>query len=263
MEDYREIKGMNWSSLKQMDVSPMAYQWSREHPRKDEPFLSLGRIVHMAILQPELFDKTCVKRPETWDSWRTKKSQEWRDEQTAQGKEVITDENAKTLRGILTNLSAHREASILNNTRKETPVTWHDKGVLCKARVDAASSDRLIEVKTTHDLTSFVRYDFFKHLYHGQIAWYLDGLITANICSHESNVYMIVCETKPPFDVAIFEISDETITYGRQLKTRLFDTWIACKEANIWPGRYPSMTVFDPPNWYQDKEMYDEDLLEE
>ena len=262
-QEYSELKAMNWSSLRHMDVSGLAFKWSVEHPREDMPYFSFGRIAHLAILQPELFDETCVKRPDQWDSWRTKASKEWKEKQLEQGKEIITDEDARVVTFLRKNFFKHPCSNILENTKKEEVITWHDKGVYCKARVDAISADRLIELKTTHSLSHFVRRGFFSYLYHGQIAWYLDGAIESGFCNDKTNVYIIACETNPPYDVAIFRVSDEIIRYGRRLKARLFDTWIACKDASVWPGQYPNITVLEPPYWYRDEDVDDEDIGDE
>ena len=72
---YTDIKAMNWSSLKNMDVSAKMFQWRVDHPRPDAAHLSLGTAIHSAILEPNNFDKEYHVRPDGIDL-RTKAGKE-------------------------------------------------------------------------------------------------------------------------------------------------------------------------------------------
>lgn len=261
MKNYEAIKALNWSSLKEMYISPRNFLWKHHFPREDKIFLSLGRVIHMALLEPDKFEEQCVKRPAIWDSWRTNASKEWKKEQIFQGKEILTDQDAQIIDNILANFATHPDCHVLNFTKKEQVIEWKEQGIKCKGRLDAVSNDRVIDIKTTNNLFDFVRRDFFRYLYHGQLAWYFDGAISSGFTSKHSQVYVIACETSPPFDVAIFRLADEILNVGRNLKNELLETWIACKTANIWPGIYPNLTVLnDVPPWAPGQNEYREDI---
>ena len=249
-KNYDTIKALNWSSLKEIYVSPRNFLHKHHHPVADKVFFSLGRIIHMEILEPEKFADVCTVRPEEFDSWRTKASKEWKKEQIALGKEIMTHQESLIVGNIVINFSLHPDYNILKNTSKEQILEWKDSGVNCKGRLDAVSNDKVIDLKTTNNLSSFIRRDLFRYLYHGQLAWYLNGAINSGFTSVNSEVYIIACETSPPFDVAIFRIGDEIIETGRALKDDLLHKWISCKTANIWPGIYPNtVDVEDVPSW--------------
>jgi len=261
MKKYESIDALNWSSLKEIYISPRNFLWKHYFPKGDTVFFSLGRSVHMALLEPDKFENQYVKRPSEWDSWRTNASKEWKKEQIFQGKEILTEDDSRIIENIQVNFAVHPDCKVLEFTKKEQIIEWKDNGVKCKGRLDAVSNDRVIDIKTTNNLFDFVRRDFFRYMYHGQLAWYLDGAISAGFTSKKSDVYVIACETKPPFDVAIFEISDEILSVGRNLKNVLLNVWISCKTANIWPGIYPNLTVLnDVPPWAPGQNKYDDEI---
>lgn len=250
MTDYASIDALNWSSLKLMADSPLMYQWRQKHPRPDTKALSLGRKAHMAVLEPERYEQDCVRRPDEWDSWRTKASKEWRDEQLAAGREVMTDEEADKIELIRNAVYGHEDAMRrLDGTRREESIVWTVDGVRCKGRVDAIAPDRLPDLKTTRNLGTFVSRDAAALLYHGQLAWYLDGAIKAGACSPDAQAYAIAVETEPPYDCASFVLDDQLLSEGRTLWRYLFDLWMSCRDAGVWPGRYPSETPLHFTRW--------------
>lgn len=250
MPEYRDIKALNWSSLKLMHDSPRMYKWRQDHPRADTGAMSLGRIIHMAILEPDRFELDCVRRPDEWDSWRTKAAREWRTKQQTRGREVLTDEDADLVEIIRERLEGHVDATmLLDGTDREIPLTWEVNGVSCKGRLDALARDRIVDLKTTRDLGLFMRRDAAQMLYHGQLAWYLDGAIAAGRCDDDADAYIVAVETSEPYDIAALRLSTVTLDAGRWLWKSLLDQWVTCKETGLWPGKYPSLEDLDLPSW--------------
>jgi len=60
MQDYYSVQAVNISSLKHMRRSPMHYLEVVANQRKDTRALALGRVAHMAVLEPERFDRAAV-----------------------------------------------------------------------------------------------------------------------------------------------------------------------------------------------------------
>ena len=46
---------------------------------------------------------------------------------------------------------------------------------------------------------------------------------------------------------------------GRALWRRLLDNWLSCRELDLWPGRYPSLTPLDLPTWAAGMRLEDEE----
>ena len=62
--DYNQMKALNYSGAKQILVSPAHYQAWLDEVREETPALKLGRLVHLASLEPEVFDRTVRLMPE-------------------------------------------------------------------------------------------------------------------------------------------------------------------------------------------------------
>ncbi|MCP3884182.1 MAG: hypothetical protein GY700_01660 [Propionibacteriaceae bacterium] len=256
--EYSKIKALNWSSLKPMAESALHCQWLRCHPRVDTEALRLGTVVHMAVLEPDRYETECVRRPNKWDSWRTKASKEWRQDQIDAAMWVLTDDEADRVDRMVDAISRHSDAvRLLSNTRTEEAITWEIDGVPCKGRVDAISADRVVDLKTCRDLGLFVRRDAASMLYHGQLAWYLDGAIAAGACSPDAAAYVVPVESDGPYDCAALRLSERSLDAGRRLWRRLLDEWITCRDTGLWLGRYPSEDILDMPLWAPG--MYDDD----
>jgi exodeoxyribonuclease VIII len=268
---YRAIDALNWSSLKLMAESPLMYKWRLENPRPDTAALTLGRAIHMAILEPEKFAENYAARPHGLDL-RTKSGREWKETTEEYGFEILTEDQGDVIERCVASVNAHEPArALLEGTRKEETITWTDPelGVECKGRLDAIAPDRLVDLKTTRDMGRFER-DAADLLYHGQLAWYLDGAIASGKLSPDGEVYvrrryseegefdeealrhpvyMVVVETKEPYDVAALQVPPYVLEAGRTLYRELLELWVACRESDLWPGRFPAVSQFELPRW--------------
>src|SRR5210317_193522 len=61
-DKYLAEKNYSNSFLKQVLISPKNAKWLLDHPneQQDTPSLSLGRLVHTFVLEPELFEQEVV-----------------------------------------------------------------------------------------------------------------------------------------------------------------------------------------------------------
>lgn len=247
-DDYRALDALNWSSLKMMGDSPLLYRWRQEHPRPDTAALSMGRAIHVAVLEPAEFGAAYREKPADVD-YRTKSGKAWRDEATARGVEIITPEQSDTIVQCCESIASHADASaLLSGTRREETIRWTVDGVACKGRVDAVNAERVVDLKTCRDLGKFER-DAASFCYHGQLAWYLDGAIAAKATDPDAVPYIVAVETSEPYDCAAFRLSETVIDAGRYLWRSYLDRWVACRDADLWPGRHPSLEVLDLPPW--------------
>lgn len=53
MNAYSEYPGVNWSLLKQMAKSPLAYKYASDNEREDKAHLAVGRYVHALVFEPQ------------------------------------------------------------------------------------------------------------------------------------------------------------------------------------------------------------------
>lgn len=249
-EDYAAIEAMNWSSLKNMDVSARLYRWRADHPRPDTSALSIGRALHTNVLEPTEMEKRYVIKPKGL-KLSTKEGKAWKEnvQNFAKDREILTYEQAEVVSRCTESIHENYAAmQLLEGTRREETIRWTIDGIACKARLDAVGPFLLIDVKTIRELERFER-DAARLLYHGQFAWYLDGAIAAHVLQPDAQVYAIVVETSEPYDCAVYRVGPHVLDEGRALYSSLLDRWRECQAANIWPGQASGIQDLVLPRW--------------
>ncbi len=246
--DYQKIKAMNWSTLKHMAVSPLAYRWWLDHPEPQKPSFVFGAAVHCAILEPEkfegryaLFDGT--RRGKEWDRWQ---------EEHPSVQSLKSDEMERVL-AIAEAVRQHRVAGpLLRGGRCEEIVTWTDEetGLACKGRLDYIRPDCVIDLKTTRDPAPkrFER-DAADYGYAGQLAYYHDGATRNRLIDGRERPFIVALQGDEPFDVAVFQLEPETLDYGRALYGSLLQRLLACTESGYWPGVAPELQPLGISAW--------------
>ena len=271
-EEYESINALNWSSLKHMAVSPMAYRWALDHPRKDTPALLLGRAVHCAVLEPEVYrdrylvpeEKRCATTKKDGercshsalpfaDHCGVHKGQAEADAFAADhpGVEVLTADQGETVEACVASVRAHHDVSdLLEGCTTEQVVTWTDPGtgVACKGRIDALTPRTVIDLKTTRELARFEQ-DAARLLYHAQVAWYLDGARAAGVVDPSARAWIVAVETVGPYDCGPLEVAGADLDAGREVYRRLLDTWVSCRDTGDWYGRIPVGRRLELPRW--------------
>jgi exodeoxyribonuclease VIII len=252
--DYAAIEALNWSTLALMATSAKLLRWRVDHPREDTEALRLGRLVHCATLEPERFAASYAPRPELPDG-RTKEGKAAKAAWLASigaAVPVDADDHAIAERCARA-VHAHPSASaLLHGGVVERPIVWTDAttGVRCKARPDFLGPTSLVDLKSTSRQTLHeMRRDCASYLYHGQLAYYLDGAITARAVTPDADAYVVAVQTVEPFDVVPFRMAMEDIERGRRLVRRLLDRYAACVAANWWPGLAPEVIPMSLPSW--------------
>ena len=247
--EYCALPELNWSWLKEMEVSPKRCKWRADHPRKDTPAFKLGRAIHCAVLEPKRFELDYAVKPEGL-RLSSLEGKDWKI--LANDREPVSDVVERCAKSVHEHVEAIK---LLKNCRTEETIQWVDQrtGVACKARMDSVSvsPSAFVDLKKCRDLAWFER-DARKFLYHGQIAWYFDGAVAASVLPHDAKPYIIAVEDHDECDVLVYPIRDETLNKGRALCRRLLDLWVQCMETGLWPGRGPALTRFELPVFAED-----------
>lgn len=234
---YHEGPGISSTGLKEILKSPAHYQASRVDRGGDSAALRFGRLVHMRLLEPELFNVMVVVRP-TVDG-RTKDGKAANEAFAAKsvGKEVITQSEADALDVIAVAAAKNKLASsILGKGMAEVSVYWTDEatGVLCKARADLIRGEAIFDLKTCY---SAQPREFQKavasYQYHLSAAFYLDGFETV---LPVKNFAWVALEKSPPHCFGFYAADQETIALGRSEYRRALETYAECEKSGEWPG---------------------------
>ena len=243
-KEYRSHPGVNFSTLKLMQKSPMHYFWALDNPGEDTPALKMGRAVHVAVLQQPMFDRTYAVMPEGIDR-RTKEGKAaWAEFAESVGdRETLTVEEFDECMRIRSSIRWSTKWDF-REWMTETPLFWNDPrtGIECKCRVDAMREEEdkflIVDLKTTTDadLKSFTR-SALSYGYHMQAAHYITGVME-NGLNHGKPVEWIflAVEKKPPYAVNVIKAMPDFVNEGRLALDELMDELEVCRRLDQWPG---------------------------
>lgn len=238
-QEYRSAPGVNKSTLWNMKRTPAHYKYFLEHPQEDTSAMKTGRAVHSMILTPELYAAEFAVLPEGIDR-RTKAGKEQYESfiQDNAGKEILTASEAATIESLASAvLNCPEAAELLKGTEREKPFFWHDdNGILCKCRMDAVTTGRIVDIKTAQDAETdvFIR-EAMKYGYHVQAAHYIDAYYKT-ISSKTPEWYFIVIEKAEPYCVNVLKADIGFLDYGFVIRDELIRKLIECEKENIFPG---------------------------
>lgn len=245
MSQYNEIKALNYSGAKQILRSPLHFQAFLNEERKDTPALRMGRLVHLASLQFDVFKSEVHVGPDV-----DKRSKEWKEFKAgiADGVDIITaDENveitaiAKSVHGCLADLK-------LSEQEYEQSLDTEYNGVQIKGRPDLVAKDSegnlvVVDVKTTTDasIEHFAK-DIAAYKYHLQAAFYLR-------LTGAKKFYLIAVEKEPPYASATYALSDDSIQEGNRIMDKAVNIYKMCSTFGNWPGYSDEVRSITIPKW--------------
>lgn len=243
---YADLAGINWSLLREMNASPRHYLWRQTHPRPDTAAMRLGRAVHTATLEPDLF-------PLQWTVWDGRRAgNAWSEFAVVNGsKGILTLEEYETALAIRDAVHAHKAArALLRYGKPEVSLRWIDPGTRqwCKGRLDWLRRDTLVDLKTSRDIEPRAFGRTAANLnYAAQLAFYRRGLIAKG--HQPAPVYIVAVENSGPFDVMVYEVDEDVMQAGDELVTKLLHEVKTCRRRNSWPGRDQGIASLEYPVW--------------
>ena len=237
-QEYRQAEGLNKSTLWNLMKSPAHYQYYLTHQREDTAAYKFGRAVHAAILTPTAYKRDFVIVPEGIDR-RTKAGKEEYSAfiEAAAGKEIISAEDAETVRAIVAAFKKNKDAAaLLKGTKREKPIFWtDDNGIKCKCRIDAYKAGAVIDLKTAADAaTDTFSKEALRYGYDVQAAHYLDAY------QHKESAirpewYFIVIEKAEPYAINILKADIGFLDYGYIRRQELIEKLMACQDQKAYP----------------------------
>lgn len=235
------------------------------------PAMILGDAIHLAVLQPELFDEKyaiagpCTGTTAKGEPCRNMGSTEWgdagwrcgthrpKDDQPV-SRDVLSEEEWAKCQGTRDSILAHGYAGRLIECEgpRELSIVWRDPetDTLCKGRVDKYAP----EVATIADLKSTMnarRDEFNRKIftfgYYLQAPMYLDGMAAVGLpCKH---FVLLPVEKSPPFACAAYRVMDDVVQAGREHVRELMQQYAACLDTGHWPGYSDVVEDIDLPTW--------------
>lgn len=205
--------------------------------------MRLGSLVHLAVLEPDVFRDAVTEKPDI--DRRTKDGKAAYADLEARFRYIIDADELSAIRGMQ---EAARSVSrgLFIESKNEVTIHWERGGVACKSRLDAVKGDVVVDLKTCADASTFQR-DAIKFRYHVQAAFYLDAL--RSCCEPAETFAFVAVEKEPPHLATVFYADDAFIDAGRIEYMRDLETYRRCLEDDLWPG-LPEEQTLTLPSWY-------------
>jgi len=255
-EDYHAAEGLSKSGCDLIEKSPRHYKaaYLDGVQREDTPTFRKGRMVHEAILEPELFNKKYKSIPSDL-AGLNKNTNAYKNgliefKEVNTGIEIVNPDELEELIAIQASVASHTTAKeLLSDGKSELSGFWIDKetGVMCKVRPDFfRNNGTIVDLKTTEDAsTNTFERSIVNYRYHVQAAFYGDGMGGME----ERPMVFIAVESSAPHLVACHMISPDSLLAGREAYKRNLDTYLECTKSGEWPGYPTTINQIELPHW--------------
>lgn len=271
MDEYHRWDAASNTQLGKLNKSPKHLKAYREDEFEETSSMKLGRMIHMAVLEPDLFEETYVVLGDCEDSTKSGKPC------TNSAKGVYNGDHKCGIHGSESELDevenvkeSHHETameiqeSIEDSTAamsllsgegaNELSGVWEDDatGVTCRFRADRHSQEvpggAIIDLKTCGDASreSF-RKDIFRYGYHRQGELYLRGARALDVPAED--FIIIAAEKSPPYAVATYRVTDLIDERIQGHVTELLQLYQKCQEEDHWPGYPDRLRDISIPSW--------------
>jgi hypothetical protein len=259
-EAYFGTAGVNWSTLKHLRDSPMAYRHALQNPPADKTAFMIGRAVHTLTFEPGLFnDQYAIwtegdRRGKAWEAFKAEH----------QGLTILKAAEADECAAMATAVRQHPLVQpYLDGGVFEQAIYWTDDetGLGCKGKPDWLMPERriVLDLKTARSIEAR-RFgtEAARMGYHLQLAHYRNG-VRAAYGWEPQRLLIVAVEKSAPHDVAVFEIGPDEAWLAAQDVRDLLHQLKECTDAGRWPGRYTQEQALQLPAWITNSDDEDPD----
>jgi len=213
-----------------------------------------GRAAHVAVLEPNLFDKQFFRGP---DDRRGAKWGAAVEIAASMNKDCLVSheyDDALRLRDALAS-AASVQSLLKGHPAIEQSAFWMDeRHVQCRVRPDLYNHDSrvMVDLKAT---VSASPVEWCKRIgdygYHLQEYMYRVGWEAASRGQHKVDQFVFLCvEKTPPFAFAMYELKPRLRAEGEAIFHRVMDIYASCKVSNVWPSYASGVQEIDMPNYF-------------
>jgi len=260
-EDYHADKSfVSSSALKYILKSPKHFKklYLEGKEKKDTNAMRFGRIVHLALLEPNQFREKVRAVPDFGDLRlviNREKKKEWL-AQLPEGVEFVSSEEYENLLQIIDSVLENNDASkLIKGAVFECSGFFRDPetGIACRFRPDIMRLDLAIlpDVKTSAfpDRESFPK-EIWKYRYDLQMSFYSLGIECITGKRPDISCFIVV-EKEPPFEVLVFEMDVNMVSRADTELRAILNKLHECIKNNDFPGRQGKLgsEVISYPAW--------------
>lgn len=231
---------LHWSQLRNMAKSPKHFKYCLDKPFKPTPAMRFGSLVD-ALLFGTFDGKFKVfgqaRRGKAWADYK---------EKYGETHEIVTqDEHSRAWYAVESIQRSSEAMRAIERGDWQKSETWEVAGVKCAGTADVFGNG-LVELK----VTSMIHPERFswharRMMWHAQLAWYAHGLGV----ERDEPISIVAVEPKPPYDVAVYDLTENCIQAGHRLWSSLFEQYQGCVKTDHWPGcGGDGIKLFDVPD---------------
>lgn len=232
---------VRFSNLRSMARSPLHYWDAVQLGREDTLAMRLGRGAHAMVLgEPVIKWTGKTRQGGKWETFKREHAD----------KEILNAKEWAQAEGIANAIRRHPLAAklLFDGTVLEQTIEWEWLGRKCSSRPDSrAAGLRVLDLKTTRcaDPEKF-RWDAIRQGYHGQLAFY--GLADAYLTGKQPDeLYAVAVESKRPYPVTVFRLTDEDRIAGEKLCRKWFERLLTCEASDCWPAYTDAIVSLEVP----------------
>lgn len=268
---HARVPGMaSKGALDWIDDVPAKYEaWLKgELDDSETKAMQLGTATHMAVLEPEKFNRTYIIEPDfgparktdSCSSEQAKENKKRRDDWRAahKGARLLPADSGRHLLGMVKGIRAHKAARRIfeRDGMSEVVARWDDPetGLPCKSRMDHymldSSMGLVVDIKTTTN----ARWDAFLRTIHSmrydiQDQHYREGLVRLN--KPVDGFAFIVVEKTPPYLCGVYRIRPEDLMGAQRVLRQNMLTLAECTRTGIFPGYGDEIVDLSLPPYFR------------
>ena len=235
--------------------------------------LRIGRLFHLAALEPALFERTATVAPTAdFTGAGAKARREAWHAALPEGTIVADPAELLTVTSMVHSLrttqtgaaSVARRLLFGRSGESEVTVTWTDSGpdlaapMACRARLDrlierAGTAVSVVDLKSTDDPSpdEFAR-SVARYGYHRQAAWY--STAAEALTGVRPSFAFVAVRSSPPYEVSVYELEPEAVEQGeRENRETLAELSRAMATGNYAASWESGVTTINLPKWARSK----------
>lgn len=231
---------LHWTQLSKMRTTPQDYLYNMTHEFKPTDAMLFGTCVD-AIVFETYGTRLAIFEGKTRSG---KAYQEFAAEY--EDMEIVTRSMWNRAEIAAEAVLANDEAKKVLEGDRQRFVSWDIGNRSCAGTPDVCGGQYLTDLKVTDPDPRKFHWHGMRMGWHCQLAWYLDGLVAANLPAPES-VHIVAVRPKPPHVVTVFDLDDSMIDLGRKEYRLALERLQICEENDYWPGYVEGIAVWSAP----------------
>jgi exodeoxyribonuclease VIII len=234
---------LSYSALKAFAKSPNHYLQYVQREFQETNAMKQGSALHCLVLEPEDFADRYIVAPEIDRRTKGGKAEYAAFLEAAGEKTVLTADQAEAVFKMTDAITSHRKATyLLKGKFAEAPVAGNIHGIDFRGIVDAWDEHDIVDVKTTTDASP----EGFRKAA-SNFDYHLQAAIYKRITKRQ-NFYWIAVESAAPYNVAVYEPTQESLEAAEAYLHELVERFKAWDGEPVGYGE--NIYELDLPPWH-------------